>query len=197
MKAKTESQERSRMVVVVGVDLNDRSEQLVDRTRALIQGVDEAEVHVVHFVHSGPLRRQTECPTPSEDIGAPRHVEYARWEVKRLCDSHALGLGTRVLVHTPVWESADELTRIAARVHADAIVVESHEQKASGPRRVFDRSVVARIARTAPCTVMTIRSPKGSLPDGRLTPRGDDEVAASRMPRGERPSPASSFQQER
>jgi hypothetical protein len=64
-----------------------------------------------------------------------------------------------VHVHTPIGDAAEELTRIAAEVGADMVVVEAHEHGASKPRRVFHRSMLARITTTAPCTVLTIRRP--------------------------------------
>jgi nucleotide-binding universal stress UspA family protein len=157
MKVDTESQKASRIVVVVGVDLSEVSEHLLAQTRALVRPVDEAEVHVVHVVHRDPLRQQIEHPVHSDDIGARSQVEYANWELKRLCDALALGPSTRVIVHTPVGDPGDEITRIAEEVSADIVVVEAHKHATPRIRRMFHRSVMARIAHRAPCTVLTIR----------------------------------------
>jgi nucleotide-binding universal stress UspA family protein len=154
MNADAENQQPSRIVLVIGVDLSDVSEHLLSQTRALIRPVDEAEIHLVHVVHADPLREKIERPAQSADIGARSKVEYAKWELQRLCGSLALGPRTRVRIHTPIGEVAEELTRIAAQVAADLVVVEAH-----GHRRFFHRSVVGRIVRTAPCTVLTIRRP--------------------------------------
>jgi nucleotide-binding universal stress UspA family protein len=159
MNADTSSEKPSRILLVVGVDLSDVSEHLLAQTRALIRPVDEAEVHIVHVVHPDPLREQIERPVHSADICARSHVEYAKWELQRLCGTLGLGPRTRVVVHTPIGEAAKELKRIAAEVRADMIVVEAHEHDAREPRRVFHRSVVDRIASSAPCTVLTIRKP--------------------------------------
>ena len=61
--------------------------------------------------------------------------------------------------------SPAELTRIARETAADIIVVEVHDH----PPRVFHHSVVARIARTAPCSVLAIRKPA----------RGEESSAAA------------------
>src|SRR5580658_5604436 len=165
MKADAEDQKPSRIVLVVGVDLSDVSEHLLMQTRALVRPVDEAEVHVVHVVHPDSLREQIERPVHSADTGARSQVEYAKWELQRLCGSLALGPRTRVTVHTPVGGVAEELTRIADQVAADIVVVEAHEHVPQGARRMFHRSVVARIVRTAACTVLTIRKPRSRAPE--------------------------------
>jgi nucleotide-binding universal stress UspA family protein len=158
MKADTERPKPSRIVLVVGVDLSDVSEHLLAQTRALIGPVDEAETHVVHVVHPDSFTKRLVHPIHSEDIGARAQAEYANWELRRLCAGLVQCPQNRVFVHVPVGDSAAvELTRIAAEVGADLLVLEAREHDAQEPRRVLHRSVVARIARTAPCTVLTIR----------------------------------------
>jgi nucleotide-binding universal stress UspA family protein len=180
MKADAEDQKPSRIVLVVGVDLSDVSEHLLTQTRALVRPVDDAEVHVVHVVHPDSLRDQIERPLHSPDIGARSQVEYAKWELQRLCGSLALGPRTRVLVHTPVGGVAEEVTRSADQVAADMIVVEAHEHTAQGGvRRMFHRSVVARIARTAACSVLTIRKPRSRAPEPVARPDPPPTAASS------------------
>jgi nucleotide-binding universal stress UspA family protein len=158
MKADTERPKPSRIVLVVGVDLSDASEHLLAQTRALIGPVDDAETHVVHVVHRDSLTKRLAHPIHSEDIGARAQVQYANWELQRLCFELVKCPRNRVFLHIPVGDSAaDELTRVAAEVGADILVVEAREHDPRGPRRVLHRSSVARIARTAPCTVLTIR----------------------------------------
>jgi len=43
---------------------------------------------------------------------------------------------------------------------ADLIVIEAHEHDGREPHRVFHRSVADVIASTAPCTVVTLRTPR-------------------------------------
>ena len=159
MKADTENHQPSHLVLVVGVDLTDVSEHLLAQTRALIRPIDSAEVHVVHVVRPGPLRSRLEATLQLDDISAGSQAEHANRELKRLCDALALGPRTRVLVHTPIGNAADEVTRIALDVHADMVVVEAHLRDTSESHRLPHRCVVARIARTAPCTVLALRNP--------------------------------------
>ena len=176
MKADTESPKPSRIVLVVGVDLSDASEHLLAQARALIGPVDDAETHVVHVVHRDSLTKRLAHPLHSEDIGARAQVQYANWELQRLCFELVKCPRNRVFLHIPVGDSAaDELTRIAAEVGADILVIEAREHDPRGPHRVLHRSSVARIARTAPCTVLTIRrrarpvSERGKAPEPPLT----------------------------
>ncbi|MGO9838800.1 MAG: universal stress protein [Polyangiaceae bacterium] len=156
---------RSRIVLVVGVDMSDVSEHLLEQTRSLIRPVDDAEIHVVHVVHPDSLTQRLARPVHSDSIAASSQTESAKWQIERLCHSLARAPGSHVHVHTPIGNVADELTRVAARVAADILVVEAHDHGAHSPRRMFHRSVVSRIARTAPCTVLTIRKPSPTGPE--------------------------------
>jgi nucleotide-binding universal stress UspA family protein len=160
MPAYSQSQQPSRIVLVVGVDMSNVSEHLLTQTRALIRPVDEAEVHVVHVVSPEPPLLRLVRPSDAKDAGAVYQVEHAQSVLERLSNSLVLTPSTRVIMHTPVGNAADQLTRIAAQVGADILVVEAHEHDGREPFRMFHRSVVDQIASTAPCTVLTIRKPR-------------------------------------
>src|SRR4029077_517341 len=54
---------RTRLVLVVGVDLSEVSPHLLATARSLVRSVDEAEMHVVHVVHSeSVVQRLSEPP---------------------------------------------------------------------------------------------------------------------------------------
>jgi nucleotide-binding universal stress UspA family protein len=159
MTANPQSQQPSRIVLVVGVDMSNVSEHLLAQTGALIRGVDEAEVHVVHVVRPEPPLLRLVRPKDEKDAGVVHEVEYAQLTLERLSDSFVHNPRIRVVMHTPVGSAPDELTRIAAQVGADILVVEAHEHEGRRPFRVSHRSVVDHIASTAPCTVLTIRKP--------------------------------------
>jgi nucleotide-binding universal stress UspA family protein len=153
----SQSKQPSRIVLVVGVDMSNVSEHLLTQTRALIRPVDEAEVHVVHVVRpEQPLLRLVR-PKDAKDAGVVYEVEHAQWALERLSAALVHSPGTRVVMHTPVGSAPEELTRIAALVDADLIVVEAHEHVGHEPVNVFKRSVVDHISSIAPCTVLTIR----------------------------------------
>jgi nucleotide-binding universal stress UspA family protein len=150
----------SRIVIVVGVDLSDISEHLLEQTRSLIRPVDEAEVHVVCVVRPElPILRLVR-PREERDAGVVHEIESAQSALEHLSDSLVHNPRTHVIMHTPVGSPAVELTRIAATVGAHLVVIEAHEHDGRDPYRMFHRSVVDLIASGAPCSVLTLRKPR-------------------------------------
>jgi nucleotide-binding universal stress UspA family protein len=146
------------MVLVVGVDLSEISEHLMAQTRALIRNVDMAEVHVVHVVHPEPFPQR--IAHSNSPLFARANAEHATSELRRLCDH--FGQGARagradVYLHTPTGDAATEILEVASRANADIVVVEAHDRSR---RRVWHRSLLARLVRNAPCTVLAIRAPR-------------------------------------
>jgi nucleotide-binding universal stress UspA family protein len=173
LNEETKYEARSHMVVVVGIDLSDVSEHLLARARDLVRPVDNAELHIVHVVPQ-PLLRLVEPARPT-GLSTRAQIEFANQELQRLSGSVVRESRARVVVHTPVGRIADELTRIAREVAADLIVVEVYEH--AGLRRVFHHSVVSRIARTAPCSVLAIRDPARAVSKPQVT---DPDIVAGR-----------------
>jgi nucleotide-binding universal stress UspA family protein len=160
MTAQAQDQQPSRIVIVVGVDLSNVSEHLLEQTRSLIRPVDEAEVHVVRVVRPEPPLLRLVRPKEERNAGVVHQVENAQWALERLSASLVHNPRTRVIMHTPIGSPPVELARIAAKVGADLIVIEAHEHDGREPHRVFHRSVADVIASTAPCTVLTLRTPR-------------------------------------
>jgi len=144
-----------RLVVVVGVDLSAISEHLLRTARRLIATAGEAELHVVHVVQPDALPLHLAGPVLTTDVDALARAERAKQELARLCTVITAGLNAHVFLYTLIGDAAEELTRVARSVKADIVVVEAHDR--SGVSRLFHRSVVARITRVAPCSVLTIR----------------------------------------
>jgi nucleotide-binding universal stress UspA family protein len=163
MSEETKHQPTKHMVVVVGVDLSDVSGHLLARARDLVRSIDNAELHLVHVIPD-PLLWAAEPPHPSVLDTRPQ-AELAQLKLQQLCDSIMKGSRARVVLHTPVGRTADQITRVAREARADIIVVEMHER--GGLRRVFHHSVVARITQTAPCSVLAIRDPARAAPQAR------------------------------
>jgi nucleotide-binding universal stress UspA family protein len=156
--------EPSRIVLVVGVDLTEVSEHLLRHVRDLVRSIDQTELHVVHVVPPEPLRPWV--PESSGSLGSIELVQArtAYWQLCRMWDSIAPGSTAHFIVHTPVGRPADELTRVARSVGADIIVLEAHDH--TGRRRLFHRSLLARVTQTAPCSVLAIRDPRSVPPTG-------------------------------
>ncbi len=159
MSEETKQQPARRMVVVVGVDLSNVSGHLLARARDLVRSIESAELHLVHVIPD-PLLWAAEPPHPSILDTRPQ-TDLARQKLQQLCDSVLKECRARIVLHTPVGRTADEISRIARESGADIIVVEMHER--GGLRRVFHHSVVARITQTAPCSVLAIRDPSSRV----------------------------------
>jgi nucleotide-binding universal stress UspA family protein len=142
------------VVLVVGVDLSDVSEHLLATVRDLARTSGKAQMHVVHVVPPEPLARRLAERALSLGLERAR-VESAQWELERLCGAIVSGFGVRCVIHIPIGDVAEELTRVARETHADALVVEAHGRHS----RVLGKSVVVRIAKNAPCSVLTVRQP--------------------------------------
>jgi nucleotide-binding universal stress UspA family protein len=160
MTAHAQDQQPNRIVIVVGVDLSHVSEHLLEQTRSLIRPVDEAEVHVVRVVRPEPRLLRLVRPKEDRNAGVAHQIENAQSALERLSVSLAHNPRTRVIVHTPIGSPPVELARIAASVGADLIVIEAHEHDGREPHHVFHRSVADVLASTAPCTVVTLRTPR-------------------------------------
>jgi nucleotide-binding universal stress UspA family protein len=176
MNQQQSSPNLSHIMVVVGVDLSDVSEHLLAQTRDLVRSVDDAELHVVHVVRPESLRERLTEPMGSEGNSTRALADSAKWELEQLCESVVQGSGARWIVHTPVGRTADEITRVARDVGADIIVLEAREHDRPRP---FHRSVVARIVRTAGCSVLTIRDPKRASSPPRNTHARESAAAVT------------------
>ena len=146
------------LVLLVGVDLSDVSEHLLQTTRRLIGDGARVDLHVVHVVHKESLQTRLGEPMTSSAADSPEsvgHVAAARFELEALCQRIVAGSKAEVVIHTPVGDPADELARIAKEIGASIVVVEAHDRPWTA--RLFHRSVAARIGREAPCSVLTVR----------------------------------------
>jgi nucleotide-binding universal stress UspA family protein len=150
------SERRSRIVLVVGLDLGDTSQHLLGTVRELTHGSDEAELHLVHVVPPETFSERLTEPVTAQGIAERARVQIAHWEIERLCKSLMTGAVAHIVVHTPVGQPVEQLRRLAGQLGADAIVVEAHE--GTGVRHMLHRSVAAGLAKSAPCSVLTVRA---------------------------------------
>jgi nucleotide-binding universal stress UspA family protein len=148
---------RNRIVLVVGLDLADTSEHLLGTVRELTYGTAEAWLHVVHVVPPETFQERMGEPVTSVGLAEGRRTQVARWELEQLCQAVVAGVRVHIVVHTPAGRPVTELTRVAREVGADAIVVEAHEHH-TGARHIFHQSVAAGLAKSAPCSVLTVRA---------------------------------------
>jgi nucleotide-binding universal stress UspA family protein len=160
MTATANRSKGGRIVLVVGLELEDldgTSEHLLSTVKELTRGTEQAEVHVVHVVAPETFNERLTEPVMSPGVAERSRVQVAQWEIERLCRAVIVGGGVRVFMHTPAGQPVPALARLAHDLGADAIVVEAHEHH-TGARRLFHRSVAAGLARSATCSVLTVRA---------------------------------------
>lgn len=101
----TESGEK-RIVLVVGVDADDTSENLRHAVHVLTRGADEAELHLVRF-------------------GTATAHRFARRQIEGLCRAIDPRATSHVVVHTPASHELAGVARLARQLAADAIIIEA------------------------------------------------------------------------
>jgi hypothetical protein len=114
-----------RIVLVLGIHVDETSEDLLRTVRALTSEIAEAELHVVRF--------------PFGAVGGERHVDPARvlcpavqartrlpqWQIAGLCQAVGPDTSAHIVVHASEGEPVADLARLARRVRADVIIVET------------------------------------------------------------------------
>jgi nucleotide-binding universal stress UspA family protein len=159
---------KSRAVLVVGVDFTDVSEHLVRTARALARTVEEAELHFVHVIAPHMVILASDAMNGAMLV-ENETVNAARGTLERICSLIEDDVSVEIFVHTPVGRTCESLSEIARRLEADLVVVEAHDHsRRSVLRSVFHRSTAAELARTAPCSVLTVRA--------RDSARGESEM---------------------
>ena len=139
--------------IVCATDFSDTAEAAWE-VACDLAAVHRAEVTLVHVFPDLP---------PSPEIAVPSVVEVweeqRRWvsqEVdRRVADAAARGLRSRAVVK--MGPAAPGLVEAVTDVSADLLVVGTHGR--TGLERVLLGSVAEQVVRTAPCAVLTVKSP--------------------------------------
>ncbi len=141
--------------VVVGVDFSPSSDRALATARTLCKLSGRGQLHVVHAVSLVALSSGiAEAPIVASQVEAEL-VAAAR---TRLSASVPLPEGSpwsEVTVHVETGIAHDILTAVARDCGADLVVVGTRGLR--GLERVFTSSVSERVARDAPCSVLTVR----------------------------------------
>jgi nucleotide-binding universal stress UspA family protein len=152
------------VTIVAGVDLGVLSPRVLASARTLTHVGSDAVLHLAHVLRP---------PVPSPDLlpfvgtaltddhaatlaaATLAAVAQARGALEALC-AEALGVDrSRVTLHVRMGEVVAELRALAEDVDADYLVVGTLGRR--GLSRVLHGSTAARLVRTAPCPVLTVR----------------------------------------
>lgn len=120
-----------------------------------------AELLVAHVIPEVPGPHASEDPPVASSFDVSLYQQelaiYAEKMLKELVSHQVSGeVRSRDMVTT--GEAAPEILRIAAKEHADLIVIASHGK--TGWRRLVFGSVAEKVVRHAPCPVLTVTAPE-------------------------------------
>ena len=140
------------MTIVCATDFSEPAEAAEARAIELARSLG-ADVLFAHVAVEAPL--YGEGPFTMRDVGAVFETQR-RWAEQTLATrverAAARGVAARAVVK--VGLPADEVTELAADEKADMIVMGTHGR--SGFSRLLLGSVAERVARMAPCPVLTV-----------------------------------------
>jgi nucleotide-binding universal stress UspA family protein len=162
--------ELQKTVLAVGVDLTDVSDHLIRTTRGLVGRAEDFEIHLIHVI--GPEYMPAGVADAFTPIGPGMQLSISKAEasIEQLAREVAAMVRCNIECHIAVGDPAREICRITEQIKADMLIVEAHGR--TGLKRVFHRSVAARLSRMAPCSVLTVR-PKGVRPS--ISPPAPDD----------------------
>jgi nucleotide-binding universal stress UspA family protein len=173
---------KGRVAVVVGVDFTDASAYALTVAKSLVRGAgSEAELHAIHVAHSPAVPGAVMGVLPDLGPMMTATTEEARTRLLDAChragDDSLAVVVTHVLFGDPVIEIAD----LAREVGADLIVIGARRRK--GLSRALHRSISARLARRAPCSVFTAL-PKEVPAEATIEPPCEDCLLVQRESAG-------------
>ena len=130
--------------IVVGIEL-DETGDIALRRAAVLSAATGARIHLC-LTGGGNTAKQAE----NEQRLFRAASQLIDWARPRLGKDEPLGKRTEL--HVTLGDPAQELSQLAVDVHADMIVVGSHQR--SGLDRLAHGSVVRDLIQCAPCAVM-------------------------------------------
>jgi nucleotide-binding universal stress UspA family protein len=153
------SWQKPQLVVVVGIDFSRESESALETACGIARGIGRADIHAVYGASLAPLPYSLEAFA----IAPQLDVAEERRRLDELCARAAAG--QRTVRHVVLAAPDRAIVGVAIEQHADLIVVGTHGK--STLNRLVTGSVVDRIVRTAPCSVLVTKDNKERHVDGR------------------------------
>jgi nucleotide-binding universal stress UspA family protein len=143
----------NRIVLVAALDTSSNADQVIATVSALGQSLPGAELHLLHVVEAVP--RDTEVGAPA----FPTTTEMLE-KSRSLLDKHiqiaAQRFAGKIVGHLAAGTPWREIVQFAAYVHADLVVVGTHDRK--GLKRLVLGSVAEQVMRSAQCAVLVSRA---------------------------------------
>lgn len=143
----------NRIVIVAAVDGTPNAEQVVSTVSALGQSLPGAELHLLHVVEVVP--RDTEIGAPAFPT-TTEMLERSRAVLDRCVQAASKRFTGKIVGHLAAGTPWREVVQFAGDVHADLVVVGTHDRK--GLKRLVLGSVAEQVVRAAPCAVLVARA---------------------------------------
>lgn len=143
------SWQRPDLIVVVGVDFSNESESALRVACGITRELTRADIHAVHAAPLAPLPYSYD----SFEVAPQLDVAEERRRLDEMCARACAG--RRVARHLVLAPADRAIVEVAREQGAHLIVVGTHEKSLLG--RMVTGSVVDRIVRAAPCSVLVAR----------------------------------------
>ena len=143
-----------RSVILVGIDFSETSMGALRAAESLAQVATNSELHLLHAFGWPAVSLGSREVISASQLGLIGDLDRARQELDKLVAPATRGV-SRVTGHLRVGAPAKAIVQLAADVSADLIVVGTHGR--TGFNRLMFGSVAEKVARTAPCPVLTVR----------------------------------------
>lgn len=140
--------------ILVPVDFSDTSEHALDYAVALAAKLG-ARVHLVHAVGI-PTLGLPELGLAWSSVTMESLVNERQATIDKLAEARksACEIGQHVV---RVGDARDVIVNVAKELHADLVVMGTHGRR--GVARAVLGSTAEEIVRTAPCPILTVRTP--------------------------------------
>ncbi len=144
---------KNRIVIVAAVDATSNAEQVIATSTALGGSLPGAELHLLHVVEAVP--RDTEAGAPTFPT-TTEMLEKARTLLDKDVQNAAQRFPGKIVGHIAAGTPWREIVQFATNVHADLVVVGTHDRK--GLKRLVLGSVAEQVVRAARCAVLVARA---------------------------------------
>jgi nucleotide-binding universal stress UspA family protein len=164
-----------RVVVVAAIDASPTAERVVGLASGLGQPMRGAELHLLHVVDAAPVD-----PAVTE---ASELIERGRSLLDKSIELARSRFAGKIVGHLAAGNTWREIVQFAANVHADLIVVGTHDRK--GLSRLVLGSVAEQVMRKASCAVLVARPKAHDAEIPEIEPPCPDCVETQRASAGE------------
>jgi universal stress protein A len=138
-------------VILAAVDTSTLASEVIEfAARSARRTWPSAQLHVLHVFRSTRVDRPSSIGLNRESLleDARSYLEHHVRAARKLCTSPVIGLFAE-------GDPSDEIVRAASSINADLVVLGTEDR--AGIERFLLRSIAAKVAKRAPCSVLIVR----------------------------------------